>query len=116
MYTLKSELFPSFFLILLGSIDAITTVVGVMYFGAAEINPLMTGIVNTNIAAFLVLKVSATFLVGFTYILAKRTLNKNLDKDTSAFKYSNLLMKVAYAGLTIFLLATVFNNIMVLLL
>ena len=116
MYTLKSELFPSLFLILLGSIDAITTTLGVMYFGATELNPLMTGIVNTNITAFLVLKVSATFLIGFTYILAKRTLNKNLNKETSAFKYSNLLIRIAYAGLTAFLLATVLNNLLVLLL
>ena len=116
MYALRSELFPSFFLILLGSIDAITTVIGVMYFGATELNPLMTGIVNNNIMAFLVLKVSATFLIGFTYILAKRTLNKNLNKETPAFRYSNWLIRIAYVGLTTFLLATVLNNLIVLLL
>ena len=80
MYALKSEVFPSFFLILLGTIDSITTVIGVLYFGAAEINPLMTGIVNTNIIAFLVLKISATLLIGFTYILAKRTLIQDLQQ------------------------------------
>ncbi len=115
MYALKAELFPSLLLILLGSIDAVTTVVGVIYFGASELNPLMTGIVNTNIMAFLVLKVSATFLIGFTYILAKRTLNKSLNKETRAFRYSNKLMKTAYAGLMVFLLITVINNFAVLL-
>lgn len=115
MYRLKSEMFPSMFLIVLGSIDAITTVLGVSYFGAAELNPFMTGIVNSNIMAFLVLKVSATFLIGFTYILAKRTLNKALDKETRSYRYSSWLIKAAYAGLAVFLIATVINNLFVLL-
>ena len=115
MYTLKAEVFPSFLIILLGSIDCITTVIGVTYFGAAELNPFMTGIVSTNIIAFLALKISATFLIGFTYILAKKTLNKSVDKNTKTFKYSNRFMKVAYAGLTIFLIITVINNLTVLL-
>jgi hypothetical protein len=115
VYSLKSEVFPSIFLILMGAIDAITTVIGVMYYGATELNPFMSGIVNTNIMAFLFLKVTATLLIGFTYILAKRTLNKTLDKDTRSFKISNRLIKVAYGGLTLFLIATVTNNITVLL-
>jgi hypothetical protein len=115
MYALRSEVFPSLFLILMGTMDAITTVVGVLYFGASEINPLMTGIVNTNIFAFLVLKVFATLLIGFTYILAKRTLNKTLNKETRAFRISNRVLKIAYVGLTIFLIMTVINNLLVLL-
>ena len=114
MYTLKAEVFPSFLIILLGSIDCITTVVGVMYFGASEINPFMTGIVNSSIAGFLALKISATLLIGFTYIYAKRTLNKAMDKSTKAFKVSSKVMKGAYVGLMIFLLITVINNLIVL--
>ena len=115
MYTLKSEVFPSFFIILLGSIDALTTVVGVLYSGAVELNPFMTSIVSTNLTAFLAIKISATFLIGFTYILAKRTLNRTMDKNTKTYKYSNWLMKGAYAGLMIFLIATVINNLIILL-
>ena len=115
MYTLKSDVFPSFFIILLGSIDALTTVIGVLYSGAVELNPFMTGIVNTNIAAFLAIKISATFLIGFTYILAKKTLNKTMNKSTKTFKYSSWLIKGAYAGLLIFLIITVINNLIILL-
>ena len=115
MYALKSEIFPSLFLILMGTIDAITTVVGVLYFGASEINPLMTSIVNTNIIAFLVIKVSATLLLGFTFILAKRTLIKTFNKETRFFRISNRLFNIAYAGLTLFLIVTVINNISVIL-
>jgi hypothetical protein len=99
----------------MGTIDAITTVIGILYFQAAEINPLMTGIVNGNIMAFLVIKVSASFLVGYTYILAKKTLKKTLNKDSRSFKLSNRLIKIAYAGLTLFLITAVLNNLPVLL-
>ena len=115
MYTLKTEVFPSFLIILLGSIDCLTTMIGVMYFGASELNPFMTGIVNSSIFAFLVLKISATFLIGFTYLLAKKTLNKSMDKSTKTFKYSSKLIKGVYAGLLIFLLITVVNNLVILL-
>jgi hypothetical protein len=114
-YALKSDVFPSFMLILMGSIDCLTTVIGVLYFGAAEMNPLMTGIVSTNIVAFLALKISATFLIGLTYILAKRSLNRTLNKESKSFKYSNNLLKVVYAGLIIFLFIVIVNNITILL-
>jgi hypothetical protein len=99
----------------MGSIDCLTTVIGVLYFGAAELNPLMTGIVSTNIFAFFVLKISATFLIGFTYILAKRSLNRTLNKESKSFRYSNILLKVAYTGLIIFLFIVIVNNLIVLL-
>lgn len=114
-YALKSEVFPSFILILMGSIDCLTTVIGVLYFGAAELNPLMAGIVSTNIAAFLALKISATFLIGFTYILAKRSLNRTPNKESKSFKYSNRFIKVAYTGLTVFLFIVIVNNLTILL-
>ena len=114
MFRLKTEVFPSFLIILLGSIDCITTVVGVMYFGASELNPFMTGIVNSSMAGFLILKISATFLIGFTYIYAKRILNKAMDKSTKGFKVSCKVMKGAYAGIMIFLIITVINNLVVL--
>jgi hypothetical protein len=114
-YALKSEVFPSFFLILLGFIDCLTTVIGVLYFGAVELNPFIAGIISTNMMAYLVLKISATFLIGFTFILAKRALNKTIDKSTKAFKYSSRLIKGAYAGLMLFLIAIVINNLTVLL-
>jgi hypothetical protein len=114
MYTLKADVFPSFLIILLGSIDCITTMIGVMYFGASELNPFMMGVINSNIFVFLVLKISATFFIGFTYLLAKKILNENMDKNTKAFKYSNKIIKGAYSGLMIFLLITVINNLIIL--
>lgn len=115
MYNLKADVFPSLLIILLGSIDCVTTVIGVLYFGAAELNPFLTGIVSTSIVAFFVLKLTATFLIGFTYILAKRILNKSTDKESRTFKYSTRIMNIAYSGLTVFLIVVVINNVTILL-
>jgi 4-amino-4-deoxy-L-arabinose transferase-like glycosyltransferase len=115
MYMLKSEVFPSFILIIMGSIDCLTTVIGVLYFGAIELNPFLAGIVSTNILAFLAIKVSATLFIGFTYIQANKTLNKTMNKNTKSFKYSHGLVKIAYACLLAFLIVVVVNNLSILL-
>ncbi len=115
MYALKPAIFPSFILFLMGALDCITTVIGVMYYGAAELNPLMTGIVNSSIPAFILIKISATVLIASTYFIAKRTLDTAVNKETRFFRYSSFGMKAAYAGLAIFLAVTVANNLIILL-
>jgi membrane protein DedA with SNARE-associated domain len=115
MYTLKSDVIPSFVLVLMGSLDCLTTVIGVLYYGAVELNPFMAGIVSTNILAFMAVKMCATFLIGFTYILATRTLKKTKNKETKSYKCSNSLLKIAYAGLVMFLIVVVVNNLTILL-
>ena len=115
VYMLKTETFPSFLIIFMGSIDCLTTVIGVLYFGAAELNPFMAGIVSTNIGAFLVVKLAATILIAFTYILANKTLMKTQNKSTKFFKYSCKFLKVAYAGILAFLVIVVANNLIILL-
>ena len=115
VYMLKTEVFPSFLIIFMGSIDCLTTVIGVLYFGAAELNPFLAGIVSTNIGAFLVVKLAATILIAFTYILANKTLMKTQNKSTKSFKYSCKFLKVAYAGILAFLVIVVANNLIILL-
>lgn len=110
----KKELVPSLIIVLMGSIDCLTTAIGVTYFGAVELNPLLAGIVNTNIVAFLVIKMSATFLIGFTYITAKKTLMKASDKNSKSFRVSHKLIRFAYVGLVLFLVTVVLNNLIVL--
>jgi uncharacterized membrane protein len=116
MYTLKTEMIPSFVLVLMGAIDCLTTVIGVLYFGAMELNPFMSGIVNMNILVFMAVKMCATFLIGFTYILATRTLKKIENKETRSYRFSRSLLKVAYVGLVMFLIVVVVNNLVILLL
>ena len=64
---------PGLFLILLGSLDCLTTVIGTLYFDTQELNPLIAGIVHTNIPAFIILKLSITITVGLIFILAQKT-------------------------------------------
>ena len=111
----RAEVTLSFFLILMGCIDCLTTVVGVLYSGATELNPLMAGIVSTNIGAFLVVKIAATTLIGFTYFLANRTLAKTKNKSSRSFKYSSKFLKFAYAGIMVFMVIVVANNLLILL-
>jgi len=53
-----------------GFIDWLTTVVGILYFGAAEINPLFAAMTKTNLLAFSVIKLSTTVLIGFLFYKA----------------------------------------------
>ncbi len=111
----KTEVMLSFFLILMGTIDCLTTVVGVLYSGATELNPFMAGIVSTNIGAFLVVKIAATLLIALTYILANKTLTKAQNKSSRSFKYSSKLLKFAYVGIVLFMVIVVANNLLILL-
>ena len=112
---LKRKVIPCFLLILMGFIDCLTTVVGVLYSGAKELNPLMAGIVSTSIGAFLVIKIASTLLIAFTYFLANRTLKKTPNKSSKSFKYSSKFLKVAYAGIIVFMVIVVANNLLILL-
>jgi hypothetical protein len=113
MHAIKTDLLPSFVLVLMGAMDCLTTVVGVIYFGAVELNPILSGVVQSSIVAFMVLKLTATLCIASTYILAKRMLNKTADKTTNSFRLSNIFVKSSYTGLVVFLLMVVANNLVV---
>jgi hypothetical protein len=110
---LRTETFPSFLLIFMGSIDCLTTVVGVLYFGAVELNPFLAGIVSTNIQAFVAIKITATIFIGLTYIQANRIL-KAMNRKSKTFLYSHKLVKIVYAGVILFLIIIVTNNLLIL--
>jgi membrane protein DedA with SNARE-associated domain len=99
----------------MGTIDCLTTVIGVVYSGAKELNPFMAGIVSTNIGAFLAVKIAATILIASTYILANKTLIKTPNKTSKSFKYSSKFLKIAYAGILTFMIIVVANNLLILL-
>ena len=59
-------------LILLGVADLLTTVVGVSSKGAIEINPLLATLTQTNILAFIGLKILAVLLTSLVFLGAAR--------------------------------------------
>jgi len=106
------QTFQSLFLFFLGSMDCLTTVIGTLYFGTVELNPLIPGLVNTNLAAFV--KLTVTFSVGLIFIFAEKTLSKSANKDSRSFKIAHKLLRIAYFGIVLFLAIVVANNILVL--
>jgi hypothetical protein len=111
---LRKEVIPSLLIILMGSIDCVTTVIGVFYFGDKELNPLMASIVGSGIGAFLLVKIGATIFIALTYILARQVLMRMPDKNGRTFRYSFKFLTVAYAGLLCYLFLAVANNLLVL--
>jgi hypothetical protein len=100
--------FPSILLVLVGTADLLTTIVGVAYFGAVEINPLMANLVSTNLPAFAALKLASTLVIAATFYQAKKMLPQTPNKT---FGGTQALFKIAYAAALFFLIVIVANNI-----
>ena len=111
---LRVKAFPSLLIVLVGSLDCITTVIGILYFGAVECNPFLAGMVSTNLPAFIILKSVTTVFVGLIFYQADKILMKTQDKHSKAFKWTRHLLKAAYVGIVVFLVVVVANNITVL--
>ncbi len=95
--------------------DCLTTVIGVLYFGTVELNPIIAGLIKTNITAFVVVKLSVTLLVGVLFLAAQKTLLQAPNKDTKSYHIADAMLRGAFVGITVFLLIVVINNILVIL-
>ena len=110
----STQTLPSLFLIFMGSMDCLTTVIGSLYFGTRELNPVLAGLVNSNIPAFVALKLTVTISVGLIFILAQKTLMKTPNKNSASFKIALRILKIAYFSIVLFLAIVVANNLLVL--
>jgi hypothetical protein len=54
----KKEVLFCTTLILIGTIDWLTTIIGIVFFGATETNPLLAGLTQSNMLIFSVVKLS----------------------------------------------------------
>jgi hypothetical protein len=106
---------PSLVLVFMGSMDCLTTVIGTLYFGTMELNPLIANLVNTNLPAFVFLKLSVTVSVGVVFVLAEKTLMGSGDRYSQSFRVAYNALRFAYVGIVVFLVIVVLNNILVLL-
>jgi hypothetical protein len=103
----KKELVLCLVLILMGFLDWLTTVLGVLYFGAVEINPLFAGIIPSNIMAYSGIKLATAVLIGFLfykgYAIGKTPrINSHLEK---------LFLESGYFASLMALTVVVANNI-----
>jgi hypothetical protein len=91
----------------MGFLDWLTTVLGVLYFGAVEINPLFAGIIDSNILVYSGIKLSIAVLIGFLFykgyaIEKKPGINSHLGK---------LFLSSGYFASLMALTVVVANNI-----
>jgi hypothetical protein len=105
----------SLVLILMGSMDCLTTVIGSLYFGTQELNPIVAGLLEANVPAFVFVKLGITIAVGLAFIWAERTLTQTGVIHDRSFKVAYTTLKVASVGIVMFLLIVVVNNVLVLL-
>jgi hypothetical protein len=103
----KSWLFFSA-LVLVGFLDWLTTIVGVAFFGASETNPLLVGLVSSNMVLFSAVKLFAVVAGGLAFYKAvglSTDFNRGLTKRFLDISYS-----LTFLALTL----VVFNNLIAL--
>jgi hypothetical protein len=57
-------------IVLVGFIDWLTTVTGVLFFGATEVNPVLSGLTKSSMILFSAVKLSAVIFVGLAFYIA----------------------------------------------
>jgi hypothetical protein len=98
-------------LVLMGSLDWLTTIIGIVWFGAVEGNPFLAGLAITNLPAFTVIKLGTAVFIGFLFYQADKTLNSAANQGSKAAKRVRLLLKAAYSVSLVFLMFAVLSNI-----
>lgn len=100
-------------LALIGSIDWLTTIIGIVYFGAVEGNPFIADLAQTNLLAFSTLKLGTAFAVGFMFYQAEKTLSRNEDRKSRGFTRMRYILRGAYIVCFTFLMVAVANNVLI---
>ena len=91
----------------MGFLDWLTTVLGVLYFGAMEINPLFAGIINSNILVYSGIKLSTTVLIGFLFFKGY-TIEKTPRRNSN---FGKLCLSSGYFASLVALTVVVASNI-----
>jgi hypothetical protein len=110
---LRIRAVPSLALVLIGSMDWLTTIIGIVYFGAVEGNPFLADITRTSLPAFTAIKLFTTIFVGLLFYKADKMLLRTQDKSTRSFRFARIILRVAYITATALLLVAVLNNLIV---
>jgi len=97
----------------MGSMDWLTTIVGIVYFGAVEGNPFLADIAGTNLPVFTVIKLGTAFFVAFLFYQAEKILNQTPDKQSRNFIRVRYILRGAYLASIVFLAVAVVNNMLV---
>ena len=110
---IRAKAVPSLAFVFMGSMDWLTTIIGILYFGAVEANPFFANLTRTSLPAFTVIKLAITICVGLLFHQTKKSLMKTQDENSKVFVRMRYLLKGAYVAATTFLLIAVLNNIVI---
>jgi hypothetical protein len=105
----KKEVWFCTTLILIGTLDWLTTIVGVMFFGATETNPLLANLTQSNMLLFSAVKLSAITLTGLVFYKAETKTKLTSQISPFAKKFLNSGYTISLLTLT----AVVLNNLTV---
>ncbi len=97
----------------MGYLDWLTTIVGIAYFGAVEVNPFFAELTRTNLVAFTAVKLATTVFVGLLYYFGERMLQGLKDKNSESSSFVRTTLRVGYTIAAMVLLMTILNNILV---
>jgi hypothetical protein len=94
-------------LVLIGTIDWLTTIVGVCLYGATETNPLLAGLTQSNMFIFSTVKLLAVATAGLVFYKAET--KTKITSQVSPF--TKKLLNSGYVISLFTLTAVVANNI-----
>jgi hypothetical protein len=97
----------------MGSMDWLTTIIGIVYFGAVESNPFMAGLMGAGVVTFTAVKLATTVFVAILFYKAEKILLVSPDKTSRSFMITRVVLRAAYIIATTMLLAAIVNNLLV---
>jgi len=97
----------------MGYVDWLTTIIGIAYFGAVEVNPFLAELTRTNLVAFTALKLTAAMFVGLLSYQGERMLQRLKDKNSKYFLRARFALRAGYIIVSTVLLFTILNNLIV---
>jgi len=97
-------------LLSMGFLDLFTTVAGILFFGAVEVNPLLSGLTQTNMLLFIGVKTLAVLFLGFLFYSGGRITESYVDSSSLGIRFFDLGYFTSLTVLTVI----VTNNMMTL--
>jgi hypothetical protein len=105
----KKEFVFSSAMIAVGLLDWLTTVAGILFFGATEANPILTGLTTSSLLLFSMIKLVAVVIVGLTFSKAVSI----SESITCGWNFTKSFLYGGYSLTLLILLAIINNNIFV---
>jgi hypothetical protein len=102
----KKEVIFCTVLVLIGTLDWLSTIVGIVFFGATEKNPLLANFTQTNMLLFSAIKLTAITITGL--IFYKAGTKTKLSSEITPF--AKKFLKSGYVISLFALSAVVLNN------